>query len=328
MAYELKVRMLARREVRQLLNVKDVLKTVEETFKVMGEGKVFHPVKEPMWLNEAKTNMLLAMPAFIQDKKLAGVKWVSMFKEQEPGFPTCAGTLLVLSSSENGQPYAILEATDITAMRTAGGHGAVAAKYLAKKYSKTLSIIGCGEEAKAGVDALLSLFSLNKIEIFDINKTAMQTLKDYIDKKSNVVFAQTPEEAVKNSDIVLIVTTSRKPVVMFEWLPKGCTVLGLYSFYDLDPSCSKKADKWVLGSKNTDNHQIVFDPLLKEHNLSMDDVYADLGEIVCGKAKGRENDDEIIVFSCLGMGALDTAVGETLYKRAVEQNVGTVIDLS
>jgi len=328
MEYELKVRILARREVRQLLEVKDVINTVEDTFLELGKGKVFHPVKEPMWLNEAKTNMLLAMPAFIQDKKLAGVKWVSMFKDQKPGFPTCAGTLLVLSSSENGQPYAILEATDITTMRTAGGHGAVAAKYLAKKDSKTLAVIGCGEEAKAGIDALLTLFSLKEIKVFDINNIAMQRLKDYLGKRADVVFAQTSEEAVKNADIVLIVTTSRKPVVMFEWLAKGCTVLGLYSFYDLDPSCSKKADKWVLGSKKTDNHQIVFDPLLKKFNLSMDDVYADLGEIVCGAEKGRENNDEIIVYTCLGMGALDTAVGETIYRRAIEKRVGTVIDLS
>lgn len=326
--YEIKVRMLARREVRQLLHVQDVLETVEETFRAMGEGKVFHPVKEPMWLNEAKTNMLIAMPAFLQDKKIAGVKWVNMFKEQMPGYPTCGGTLLTLNSAENGHPYAILEATDITTMRTAGGHGAIAAKYLAKKDSSTLAIIGCGEEAKAGIDSLLTLFPLRDIRVFDLSAAVMQAFREHVGGKARVVFAANAQDAVKEADIVLMVTTSRKPVVMFEWLPKGCVVLGLYSFYDLDPGCAKKAGKWVLGSRHTDNHQIVFDPLLKEHNLSMSDVYADLGEIVCGKAKGRENNDEIIVYTCLGMGALDTAVGEAVYRRAVGQNVGSIVDLT
>ena len=326
--HELKIRVLARREVKQLVNVKDVLEVVEETFQALGEGKIFHPVKEPMWLNEKRTNMILAMPALVQSKKLAGVKWVSMLKDQMPGYPTCGGTLLTLSNTDNGQPYAILEATDITTMRTAGGHGAIAAKYLAKKDSKNLTIIGCGEEAKAGIDGLLSLFALEEIQVFDLNPLAMQAFKDYVGDRAKVIFANDAKSAVENADILLMVTTARKPVVMFEWIPRGCTVLGLYSFYDLDPTCSKKADKWVLGSKYTDNHQIVFDPLLEEHKLSMDDVYADLAEIVTGKAAARESDDEIIVFTCLGMGALDTAVGEVIYRRAVEQDVGTVIDFT
>ena len=328
MDYSLNVRILSGKEVAGLLDIQDVMDVVEETFCALGRGAVFHPVKEPMWLNDNKTNMLIAMPAFLSERKLAGVKWVNMFKEQQPGFPTVGGTILVLNSSENGQPYAIMEATPITTMRTAGGHGAIAAKYLAKKNSKRLSIIGCGNEARSGVDALLRLFSLNEILVYDLSTSAMQNFGDYVGDRCVVKKCSSAKEAVSECDIVFTVTTSRKPVVMFDWLKKGCTVLGMYSLYDLDPACAKRADKWVLGSKFTDNHQIVFDPLLKDHELSMDNVYADLCEIVTGKLPARESDEEIIVFTCLGMGALDTAVGEIVYKRAVEKGIGTVLNLA
>jgi ornithine cyclodeaminase/alanine dehydrogenase-like protein (mu-crystallin family) len=315
-------------EVRGLLNVRDVLRAVENTFRDIGKGAVFHPAKEPIWLNDNRTNMIMAMPAYLKGQGLASVKWVSMFKEQLPGYPTCGGTILILNSAENGQPYAILEATLITAMRTAGGHGAIAAKYLAKRDSSVLAVIGCGEEGRAGVDALLELFPLEQVYACDISDEAVNAFERHVGNRATVVRRTNAEKAVRGSDIVLMATTSRKPLVLFDWLPKGCTVLGLYSFYDLEPICSKRADKWVLGSKFTDGKQIVGDPLLEEHGLSMDNVYADLGEIVTGQVPGRENESEIIVYSCLGMGALDAAVGETVYRGAVEKGIGTILDLA
>ncbi|MDR1045463.1 MAG: hypothetical protein LBP33_10155 [Candidatus Adiutrix sp.] len=328
MEYAVKLRILSGREVRTLMNVQDVLEAVEEVFVGLGRGTVRHPVKEPMWLNEQKTNMLLAMPAFISERKLAGVKWVNMFKDQRPGYPTCGGTILILNNSDNGQPYALMEATAITTMRTAGGHGAIAAKYLARKNSRVAAIIGCGHEGRAGADALLHLFQLDEIRVFDLSPEALAAFKDHVGDRARVTCGASPREAVSSADIVMTVTTSRRPVVMFEWLPRGSTVIGLYSFYDLDPSASRKADKWVLGSRLSDNHQIVFDPILAEHKLSMDDVYADLGEIVTRQKAGRENDDEIIVYSCLGMGAFDAAVGQMVYRRAVEKNLGIELDLT
>ena len=69
-------------------------------------------------------------------------------------------------------------------------------------------------------------------------------------------------------------------------------------------------------------------PYLAQYNLSMDNVTGDLGEVAAGKCAGRENDDEIIVYTHMGMGALDVAVGDIIYRRAKEQGIGKVLDLS
>lgn len=328
MSYPIKVRMISKTQVESLLKSKDVIDVVDETFKALGNNEIFHPVKEPIWMGKESANMLLAMPAHLKNKKIVGMKWVNLFTFQQEGIPSSYGNLLILSKEENGQPYAIIEATSITTMRTAGGHAVVAAKYLAKKSSKILSVIGCGAEARVGIRNFLYAFpQLEELRIFDIDSLAMEEVKAFYGKQIKVIITSSAKEAVSTADIVMLVTTARKPVVMFDDLEKGCFVAALYSFYDFDPLASKKADKWYLGSKETDYYQIIQQPKLAEYHLSMEDVTADLGEVATGKAVGRENDDEIIVYTHMGMGALDTAVGDIIYQHAVEKNVGQIVDM-
>ncbi|WP_369518111.1 ornithine cyclodeaminase family protein [Intestinimonas butyriciproducens] len=329
MSRSIPIRVLSKRDVESLLTPDEILETVEQTFRALGEGSIFHPVKEPIWLDEEKHNMLIAMPAYLRQDGVVGMKWINLFEKQQPGLPSSYGNILVLNHPENGQPYAIMEATSITTCRTAGGHGVVAAKYLARKDSKVIAMIGCGEEAKAGVRSFLTTFpQAEELRVCDIRAEAMAEMERLFGDRIRVVACPDAKDAVASADIVMLVTTSRKPIVRFDWLKKGAFVAGLYQFYDLDPACSRRADKWVLGSKDTDKHQIVLNPLMAEHHLSMDDVYADLGEIVAGKVPGRTSDDEIIVYTHMGMGALDVAVGDLAYRRAEARNVGTIIDLS
>lgn len=329
MSYPINVRVISKSEVESLVTPKDVLEVVDETFKALGNGQIFHPVKEPMWMGKENANMLIAMPAHLKDKKIVGMKWVNLFTYQQEGIPSSYGNILLLSHEENGQPYAIIEATPVTTMRTAGGHGVVAAQYLARKDSKVLAVIGCGAEGMAGIRSFLVAFpGLEELRVCDRNPAALERVKEEFGDKIKVSTFAEAKDAVEPADIVMLVTTARKPIVMFEWLKKGAFVSGLYSFHDLDPECSRKADKWYMGSKDTDYHQIVKAPYLAPYNLSMDNVYGDLGEVAAGKCAGRENDDEIIVYTHMGMGALDIATGDLIYRRAVEKNVGTMMDLS
>lgn len=329
MSCPINVRILSKGQVEQLLPPEDVIQVVEDTFRALGEGTIFHPVKEPIWLDQEKHNMLIAMPAHLKALDVVGVKWVGLFEKQQPGIPSSYGNLLILNRTDNGQPYAMMEATAITTRRTAGGHGVVAAKYLARKDPKVLAVIGCGEEAKAGITGFLTAFpGLTELRVCDLRAEAMEEMERLFGERIRVVPCPQAKDAVSTADIVMTATTARKPLVMFEWLKKGAFVAGLYQFYDLDPTCSTKADKWVLGCKDTDRHQIVNNPLLAQHHLSMDNVYADLGEIVAGRVPGRTSDDEIIVYTHMGMGALDVAVGDLAYRRAVERDMGTVLDLS
>ena len=324
MTQPVNLRLITKEEVERLVTPTEVVDAVVDCFRALGEGKLVHPAKDPLWTNEEKTNMLLAMPAYMKESKVAGVKWVSMYKEQQPGIPSSWGNLLILNNGDTGVPYAIMDATAITAMRTAGGHAVAAARYLARKDSRKLAVIGCGEEGQAGIRSFLdNVPGLEEVRLCDLSPMRLEQTREKYQDRVRIVFCADPQEAVKNTDIVLLVTTSRKPLVRCEWLPRGCFVAGLYAFHDLDPEVSRKADKWVLGNQTSDLTFVINDPLFAGYHLKQEDVYGDLGEIVTGKKAGREHDDELILFSHMGMGSLDVAVGQLIYRRAVEQGVGT-----
>lgn len=329
MHYPVTLRILSRSQVEELVSPGDVVETVVDTFRALGEGGLRHPAKEPLWTDDSMSNMLLAMPSYLKERQIAGVKWVSMYKDQRPGIPSSCGNLLILSRGETGIPYALMEATAITTMRTAGGHAVAAARYLAKKSSSTLAVIGCGEEGRAGIRGFLEEFpSLTGLNLCDRDRGAMKEAEKEYGGRVRVTLCENARQAVDEAGIVLLATTSRETLVQYDWLPKGCFVAGLYAFHDLDAEASRRADKWVLGNRETDRRHIIEDPLLSHCSLSMEDVYGDLGEIVTGRLPGRENDEEVIVYTHMGMGALDVAVGDLAYRRSVERGIGIEVDLS
>jgi ornithine cyclodeaminase/alanine dehydrogenase-like protein (mu-crystallin family) len=332
---QIEVLVLTMEEVEKLISRQDVLDAVETAYKALGtKDQLFQPQKEPIYVDHPEHyNFVIAMPCYLRSTGVAGVKWGGFYGHQQPGIPACWGAIIALNNPENGQPYAIMDGTYITNVRTAGGHAAVAAKYLAKKDSKTMAVIGCGTEGRAGLPSFNDLFPLETVKIYDVNPETMSTYKRELSKQvsANIIPTNSAEEAVKDTDIILIATASHKPVVLEPWVPPGCFVAALTRFLDLDYKLSEKADKWVIGDKKTDGHMIVDRHTWSDHAdgviVSWDNVYADMGEIVTGAKPGRENDRERILYTHMGMGAHDVALAQIAYKRAVEKGVGKKVRL-
>jgi len=329
---EVKVLILSKSEIEQLVSYKDVVKAVEASYRAYGMGEVIQPQKDAMYVDGSKhQNFLISMPAFVGTMNIAGLKLASVYDNQKPGYPTI-GAIVILNDVETGMPIAFMDGLSITNMRTAG-HSAVAAKYLAKKNSSTVSLIGCGAEARTHLAALNELFSLKTIKVFDIRPEAMSAFKREMSERFpvDIVPTNSVSEAVEGSDIICCLTTSPKPVVFEYMVPVGCFVSGLMGFYDLDATITKKADKWVLGHMESDKHLFVEDGLHVGNGIvmrpSMDDVYGDMGEIVTGKKPGRQNDKERIVYCHAGMGSHDLAVAKVAYTRAKEKGIGIEVKL-
>ena len=314
-------------EVRSLLTQRDVLNIVEDTFAAMGKGMIHHPHKDPLYVDdEARYNMLLAMPAHLKHEKVAGMKWVSMYSRQQPGYPSSFGNFLVLNHTDTGAPFALIEATSITRMRTGGGHAVIGAKHLAKKGADTLALIGCGDEGLSAIRGFLEEFDLRELHLCDLSEAAMdRCASEFSNRGMRIVKCHSSREAIKGSHIVLTVTTSKKPLVTADMIESGMTILGLNAFNDLDSALADGRCRWVLGSRETDGPQIVENPRFASCNLSMDHVAADLGEILTGKMPGRTSDDEVILFTHMGMGSLDLACGLEVYRRALKQGIGKTL---
>lgn len=312
-------------EVRALLSRKDILESVEQTFRSLGNGKIRHPKKEPLWVDDTYDNMLLAMPGWLMDEGIAGVKWVNMYFNQCKGLPSSIGNLIILNHAVNGIPYALVEASSITAMRTGGGHAVIAAKYLARKPAETLTIIGCGEEGKNAVRSSLLMFPLKKVNFCDRSEAVLQACAEEFGGQVETAGYTKASDAVKGSDIVILATTSKNILFSRDMAEPGMTIIGLNAFNDLDPAFASGQFRWFLGSRHSDNTQIIEDPAFSLFGLTMEHVAGDLGEVVTGQIEGRKNDDEIIIYTHMGMGALDLACADLAYKRAKAENKGQLL---
>lgn len=325
---------LSMSDVESVLTYKEVLDVCDRVFKWIGEGKVKQIHVEPITLGPPDAflaNFMLSYPAYIEPLGVAGVKWVCGAQANpQKGLPYILAVITV-NDSETGIPIAIMDGTSITAMRTAG-HAGVGAKYLARKDSSVIAIIGCGVEGRSHLRIMNELFKIKEVRIFDIKKDAMDKFIKEMgsELKLNIRSFDTAKEAVKGTDVICMVTTATEPVVLDEWIEAGCHVAGTWAF-DLDPKFSKTADKWVLGNWERDLPSLT-DPAkayVKEWAkiVSKKNVYADLSEIATGKKPGRESERERTVMTHLGMGALDVATAYAAYEVAKEKGIGTKIRL-
>lgn len=327
---------LSKSDVDNILTAKDCLGRCIETFKWAGEGKVakvmpvhfqVNPPEAPYGVGRAQ-----AYPSYIMPLKIAGIKWQgSYLRNRERGLPYQTA-IDIISDSETLMPLAIMDGTSITSMRTAG-HAGVGAKYLARKDSRVIAIIGCGVEGRTHLKVLNELFDIEEVRTFDIFREMNDRFKKEMSEelKLNIVAVDSAREAVKGADVICMVTTAREPVVKEEWVEPGCHVCGTFGFTDLDSSCAIKFDKWVVGWYTRDLEWVEGSETgvlggLKVGQFSRKNIYADLAtEIIPGKKPAREADHERTVMTHLGMPALDVAVAALVYEEAKEKGVGIVL---
>ena len=329
MAVPEKLLFLNEDDVLRLLTPADAIAAAEDTFYHIGTGEITVGQMALMYADPEKQNNFHSMPAILHHRGVAGVKWIDTYGNPLPGYPFSHGNLVILSDVPTGSPVAIVGATNITTMRTAGGHGVVQAQHLANPDPEVLSVFGCGAQAKAGMRGFLEGFpSLRQIRLFSRSRQPMEEVRQQLSGQVEVVLCDTPEMAVEGSQLILMASGARTPLVTREMLRPGMTIIGIEGFRDLDPQIGKAADKWYLGYKQPDTHILVSPSLNPGGLLTMDDVFGDMTELLTGKTPGREREDEIIVSTHMGMGAHDVSCAATIYQRAKEQHVGQWLTLA
>jgi ornithine cyclodeaminase/alanine dehydrogenase len=277
-----------------------------------------HPVKD---------SFIHAMPAYVAAMKAAGVKWVSGFPDNyKKGLPYISG-LLILNDPETGIPIAVMDCSWITAMRT-GAATAVAAKYLARKDSSVMAILGCGVQGRTNLEAVKVAFpKLSTVSAYDIDpKVLARYAKDMETKhRVKVVPVDSPRRAVEGSDIVVTAGPILKhphPVIEPSWFKEG----GFACPLDFDSYWKDDAMQSVDKFCTDDKYQLEYYKTVGYFG-GVPKVHADLGEIVAGKKSSREQDDERIMSMNLGVAIEDMATAIRIYKRAKTRGIGTWVPL-
>lgn len=157
---------------------------------------------------------------------------------------------------------------------------------------------------------------LEEIKVSDIRWEAAVKCAEELNQELSVKVTpvKSNQECCEGSDIIITVTIADEPLVMYEWLKPGCTVMSLGSFQELDENIPLKADKLIVDSWAQNAHRGELLKLVHDGRITEENVHAEMPEIVVGNKTGREHDDEIICACIIGMGSTDIGTAGQLYK--------------
>ncbi|HLF18405.1 MAG TPA: alanine dehydrogenase [Candidatus Omnitrophota bacterium] len=324
-----KTLILTRKDIEKLVDMKSAVRCVEEAFRLYGQGKAQMPAKIYLHLDKYNGDFR-AMPAYLEGIEASALKWVNVHPDNtSKGLPTVMA-VMILSDPRTGFPLAIMDATYITNLRT-GAAGAVAAKYLARKDSAVIGLVGCGEQAKTQLLALAQFFRIKEVKVWGNKREDIDRfLKTMKTSRYRMKGVPSVEACVRDCDIVVTTTPSRKPLVQLRWLKKGVHINAIGADAkgkeELEPAILKKA-KVVIDDWQQASHSGEINVPFSRKIISRRDIYAEIAQIALGRKKGRASKEEITVFDSTGLAIQDVAMAHLIFRLACKKRVGRSIDL-
>ena len=321
------VLLLSRSRVEEFLDMGEVLKAVEQAFVFQAEGKALMPPKLYLELPQYQGDFR-AMPAYIDGS--AGVKLVSVYPGNRERDLLSVVATIILCDPNTGYPLAIMDGTYITDMRT-GAAGGVAVKYLARRDSSVIGIIGAGIQAETQLLAISQVLDgIKEVKVFDLREDASRGYAEKMGRalNLNVRHVGTIGEAA-GADIVVTTTPSRNPIVKRSHIRPGTHINAIgadaQGKQELEADLLKDA-KVVIDEFEQASHSGEINVPLSEGVIKVEGLYGTLGEVVFGTKKGRENDEEITIFDSTGLAIQDIICAKLVYEKAAGRDV-PVFDL-
>ncbi len=313
---------LSHDDVRRLLPMDECIELMEAALSDLARGRAWQPLRFVIRPPEEQTLMGL-MPAHRSEPQRAyGLKAICIFPENPArGLDAHQGGVL-LCDGETGQLRALLDASAVTAVRTAAV-SAVATRALAREDARELAILGAGVQARSHLEALPHVRSFEKVRIW--SRTPEHARAVAGETELAVEVAESAEAAVAGADVVVTATSSREPVLERSWLAPGVHVNAVGSSIptarELDDETMAEAALFCDARESLVNE--AGDYLLA--GLGPDSIRAELGEVLIGSAEGRRDTEELTVFKSLGLGVEDLAAAEHVYERARAEGVGSAV---
>ena len=321
--------LITQEQVKSLLDMPTALKIVERVYRSHGEGKVVMPTKITLDLGEGRPwppykGFMNAMPVYLGDADIAGIKWAGGFQDNyKIGLPYISAMILLINP-KNGTFLAAMDGAYITAIRT-GAASAVCAKVLARKDASMLGIIGAGVQGRMHLRAFQQVFKLKEVRVFDIKEGAAEKYREEMTAELglNILPKRSYQEVVEGADVICTVTIGDEPMVKKEWLKKGSLIISVGSYQELDPDVVLSADKIVVDHWGQASHRGELAKLVEAGKIGEKNIHAEIGEILCGKKKGREREDENILAVPIGLGSVDIGCAFAVYRKALDKKIGT-----
>jgi len=333
-------------QMENLLPMSEEIEAIEQAFVELGQGKAMNAPRARLrtpWKEEGGQYYFNNIMGLVPGVKSMALRIDSSFSRQievdgskRRVYPGDFIGLVMLFDMDTCEILALMDDHFISTMRV-GATSAVASKYLARKDSKVMALLGSGEQAKTQVTAHAVVHKLGQVKVYSPTKKNRERFAKELGEETgiDVIAVDSAEQAIRGSDIVTAATNTVDPVIQGKWVEPGMhlnSIVGGDGFLprkELDDEAVQKADLIVVGYKPQIflDKQAEFHDRLERGLVKAEDLH-ELGELLNGKCRGRENDQEITFFkNNTGMGIQFAATARKMYEKAREKGIGTELPL-
>lgn len=325
------VRILNQEQVTALLPMPECVELMGKTLETLSSGGAILPLRTMLRLPEGR-GIFGSMPSYLNPPDAIGLKAITVIPANEGTKYDSHQGVVLLFEATHGSLEAILDASSITAIRTAAVSG-VATRVLARPDAGDLAILGSGVQAHTHLDAVAVARPLRRVRVWSRNKANAEAFRAEAAKRSpcQVEVCDTAEAAVRGADVVCAVTGSREPIIQRRWLTDGVHL----NLVGSSQPATREADSDTMAAARVycDRRESLLaesgDFLIpkSEGRYGDDHLIGELGDVLLGKAPGRRSVADITVFKSLGLAIEDLAAAHLVTRRAEAQNIGTVIEI-
>jgi len=312
------VLVLAEKDIDQFLSMEEAIEAVEDSLAEYDSGATLMPHK--LHLDIPKTGgFMRVMPAAIPKIGFAGVK---MYLDPSYSDVSSAASFMLFEIG-SGRPVALFGANRMSQIRT-GAASAVASKYLARKDSRVAGIFGSGRHARTQLEGTCTVRKIDEAKVYSPTREHRESFATEMSMKLGikVTAVDSPHRCAESADVLNLATTTKTPVVHEDDVEKGMHINTIGSSFpgrsEIDPRVFLKSkvvvdcrDQALGGVEGSELASLIGKGLMKPS-----DIYAEIGEVILGRKKGRTSEKEITLFKNTGMAIWDVACAARVYEKA------------
>jgi ornithine cyclodeaminase len=309
----------------------ECIQVIEDALRALNQGNALNPLRSGLWLPD-RSGLLGVMPAYLGSPEVLGIKIVSIFPgNQKTEYDSHQGSVMIFET-KHGCPLAIMDAGEITAIRTAAASG-VATNLLANAHAEDLAILGSGVQARTHLAAMIAVRNVKKVRVWSRTTENAQRFADSESRRHGVEIeaVSSARSAVDGASLICTTTSSEEPVLFGEWLSPGTHInavgSSIKSTRELDTAAVVKSRLFVDRKESTVNE--AGDYLLPKNEGAIDEshIRGEIGDILLNKIEGRRSEHEITLFKSLGLAIEDVAVAFHIYQKFEKSGKGNWVEL-
>jgi ornithine cyclodeaminase/alanine dehydrogenase-like protein (mu-crystallin family) len=324
------IRVLRAADVRALLPMSECVDLMQRTMIAVSEGRAVVPLRS-LLVMPGDRGLMGNMPGYLAEPECFGVKLVSLMPRNKPPLYSSHLGVVLLFESEHGEPVALVDAAEITAIRTAAASG-MATRLLAVPNAGDLALLGAGEQARSHLQAMLAVRALRRVRIWARNAAKAAAFAEAEGAKHGVLIEPVPtvREAVTGADIICTISKAREPILMGDWLAAGVhlNVVGssIASAAEIDTAAVVRSRFFVDYRGSTIHEGGEYLRALRAAAITPEHILGEIGEVANGTKLGRRAPTDVTLYKSLGIAPQDLASAHYVLEKARARGVGQVVE--